>query len=213
LKRRWLVFSFVASCMLHSGESEVSVNVSTVKGRNNTTTTDAGSLLSVSPKDATSLSLRFGSVFTKVGAAELVGQVTIHAEYSTQYDFTESRFSYREGSGKYKNEGISLGLQSRWRHFLEYGIGGEVRYEHLTLANPEPISTGQYRPWLSLYLGRSFRGPGFTPFFGIEVAAPLTKSSHIGLTTDTGATTNDPKDFLKNMSPKMEISFVIGMRR
>jgi hypothetical protein len=142
-----------------------------------------------------------------------VGQVNIHAEYSAQYDFTETRFFYREGTGKYKNEGISLGLQSRWRRFLEYGIGGEVRYERLTLANSEPISTGQYRPWLNLYLGRSFKSQRFTPFFGIEVAAPLTRSSHIGLITDSGATTSDPKDFLKNMSPKMEISFGIGVRR
>jgi hypothetical protein len=145
-----------------------------------------------------------------------VGQVTIHAEHATRYDFTENAGSaYRQGTGKYKNEGISLGLQSRWRQLLEYGIGGEIRYEHLTLDNAEPVSTGQYRPWLNLYLGRSFKGTRFTPFFGIEVAAPLTRSSHIGLETDTrsGATRNDPKDFLKTLSPKWEISFVIGMRR
>ena len=203
----------MTSCMLYSGEAEVSVNVSATKGRSHTTTTDTGSKITASPKDATTLNLRFGSAFTNVGSAELLGQVTIHSEYSTKYEFTENGGFYREGTGKFKNEGIGLGVQARWRQVLEYAIGGEVRYEHLTLANAEPISTSQVRPWLNLYLGRSFKRQNFTPFFGIEVAVPLTKSSHIGSSTNFGGTTVDPKDFLKSMSPKFEISLVIGMRR
>jgi len=215
---RTMILSLVVSGMLCSAEPEVSLNLSRSQGRSYTTTAVPGWKVSASPDDATSLNLRFGAAFTNVGAAELVGQVTIHSEVTTTFGLIEDRGSiYREGGGKFKNEGLSLGLQTRWRQALEFGFGGEVRYEHLTLVGPDAISTGQYRPWLNAYLGRSFRMRRFTSFLGIEVAAPLTRTSKIGLVTVVDSnhveTALDPKDVMKSMSPRFEWSLVLGLRK
>ena len=203
---RSIVYLLIVSSIVYASDHEVSLNISGVSGRSFSSATTTGSQLSVSPKDAVSLGVRFGLTLTELGSAKVIAQTTIHSEYTTDYHFTDNSFYFREGTGKYKNEGISLGLNVRWQNFIEYGIGTEVRYEHLTLTNLDSTKVGQYRPWINFYAGHAFGGWSYTPFFGMEAALPLTHSSSLNAA-------QDPEELLKSMSPKFELTLVIGIRK
>ena len=203
---RSIALLLVTGSIIYAGEHDVSLNISGIKSRSFSTGPSASNQFSASPEDAVSLGLRFGFNFAELGSAKVIAQATIHAEYTTEYHFTQSGFYYREGTGKYKNEGISVGLNARWQNLIEYGVGTEVRYERLTLANYDSTTVGQYRPWINFYSGRTFEGRSYKPFFGIEAAIPLTHSN--SLNAD-----QDPKEFLKGISPKFEITLVIGIRK
>lgn len=206
LSIRPIVYLLVAGSIIYAGEHEVSLNISGIKNRSFSVGPSASNQFSASPEDAVSLGLRFGFDFAELGSAKVIAQTTIHSEYTTEYHFTQNGFYYREGTGKYKNEGISIGLNARWQNLVEYGIGAEVRYEHLTLTDNDSTTVGQYRPWISFYTGRAFEGRSYKPFFGIEAAMPLTHSSSLNAA-------QDPKVFLRGISPKFEITLVFGFRK
>jgi hypothetical protein len=152
------------------------------------------------------MGLRFGFGLTEIGSAKLIAQATVHSEYTTEFQFTDNSFFYREGTGKYKNEGMSIGLNARWQRLLEYGIGTEVRYERLTLTNEDSTKVGQYRPWVNFYSGRVFEGRGYRPFIGLELALPLTHSN-------SSNAAHDPTELLRGVSPKFEITLLVGIRK
>lgn len=203
---RAIAILLVTGATIYAGEHDVSLNISGIKNRDFTVGPSVDNQFSASPDDAVSLSLRFGFDLVELGSAKVNAQTTIHSEYTTKYSFTQTGFYYREGTGKFKNEGISVGLNTRWQSLIEYGVGTEIRYEHLTLVDQMSTKVGQYRPWINFYSGHIFKARSYKPFLGVEMAMPLTH-----LNSQNAA--QDPKELLKNLSPKFEISLIIGIRK
>ncbi len=95
----------------------------------------------------------------------------------------------------------SLGAMFNFKAGVAIGAGIEYRSEKLSTSTE---STTYGRPWARANIGYAIPSPLVKPFFGLEVAAPLTSKSY-----DAGAT---DAENLKAIAPKLQLGIYAGLR-
>ncbi len=126
---------------------------------------------------------------------------------ATWHNKTTGDLSY--GGTKYgelDNQYWAAGAMVNWKLLVNVGAGVEYRSEKLTWSSTTPAFTNgdttQGRTWARLNIGFSIPTPVVSPFFALEVAAPLSKK-------DSTAT---PKDFAEALAPQVQIGIYGGIR-
>ncbi len=126
---------------------------------------------------------------------------------ATWHNKTTGDLSY--GGTKYgelENQYWAVGAMVNWKLLVNVGAGVEYRTEKLTYRVTAPVAgsgdTTQGRPWARVNVGFSIPTPLVSPFFTLEVAAPLSKK-------DTTATYGDLSEAL---APQVQIGIYGGIR-
>lgn len=106
--------------------------------------------------------------------------------------------------GELENQYWAAGAMVNWKLLVNVGAGVEYRSEKLTFRPNTGASTDNTlgRPWARVNVGFSIPTPIVSPFFTVEVAAPLTKK-------DTATTT---KDLTEALAPQVQIGVYGGIR-
>jgi hypothetical protein len=110
--------------------------------------------------------------------------------------------------GELDNQYWAAGAMVNWKLLVNVGAGVEYRTEKLTWRTTNGGllrgngDTTQGRAWARVNVGFSIPTPVVSPFFALEVAAPLSK----------GNTTNTPKDFADALAPQAQIGIYGGIR-
>jgi len=108
--------------------------------------------------------------------------------------------------GELDNQYWAVGAMVNWKFLVNVGAGVEYRTEKLTWQTTSgPLGNGdtnQGRAWARVNVGFSIPTPVVSPFFALEVAAPLSKNSM----------TNTPKDFAEALAPQVQIGIYGGIR-
>jgi len=110
--------------------------------------------------------------------------------------------------GEMDNQYWAAGAMVNWKLLVNVGAGVEYRSEKLTWRTTNALGslgngdTTQGRPWARVNVGFSIPTPVVSPFFLLEVAAPLSKKD----------TTSTPKDFAEAMAPQVQIGIYGGIR-
>ena len=106
--------------------------------------------------------------------------------------------------GKYGVSYGALGAQVGWKFLVNFNVGIEYRQEKLT---SDRGALGKYettlnRPWARAGIGFSIPLPVVSPFFRVEIAAPLTKED----------ISNSPEAIAKAMAPQGQAGVYVGIR-
>jgi len=108
--------------------------------------------------------------------------------------------------GELDNQYWAAGAMVNWKLLVNVGAGVEYRSEKQTWRSTVPaLGNGdvtQGRTWARLNIGFSIPTPVVSPFFALEVAAPLSKKD----------TTSTPGDFTEAMAPQVQIGVYGGIR-
>lgn len=106
--------------------------------------------------------------------------------------------------GELENQYWAAGAMVNWKLLVNVGAGVEYRSEKLTFRPSSGASTDTTlgRPWARVNVGFSIPTPIVSPFFTVEVAAPLTKKD--------SATTY--KDLTEALAPQVQIGIYGGIR-
>jgi len=94
----------------------------------------------------------------------------------------------------------SVGAMFNFKAVVAVGAGLEYRAEKLDV---EGESTTYNRPWIRANIGYAIPSPLVKPFFGLEVAFPLTSTSN---------KFDSIENTLKSMAPKNQIGIYAGIR-
>jgi hypothetical protein len=108
--------------------------------------------------------------------------------------------------GELDNQYWAAGAMVNWKLLVNVGAGVEYRSEKLTWRSTVPaLSNGdatQGRTWARVNIGFSIPTPVVSPFFAVEVAAPLSKKD----------STTTPKDLVEALAPQVQIGVYGGIR-
>jgi hypothetical protein len=108
--------------------------------------------------------------------------------------------------GELDNQYWAVGAMVNWKLLVNVGAGVEYRSEKLTYRTTTPIvSSGDAtygRPWARVNIGFSIPTPVVSPFFALEVAAPLSKKD----------TTTSYHDLSEALAPQVQIGIYGGIR-
>ncbi|MDR3682728.1 MAG: hypothetical protein P4L11_03275 [Geothrix sp.] len=149
----------------------------------------------------TGLGVRYGFDVLDLKVAALQLNATWHNK--TTGDLTANGTKL----GELDNQYWAAGAMVNWKLLVNVGAGVEYRTEKLTWrsTNALPMGNGdttQGRAWARVNVGFSIPTPVVSPFFALEVAAPLSKSS----------IANTPKDFADTLAPQVQIGVYGGIR-
>ena len=100
----------------------------------------------------------------------------------------------------FKQSHWSIGAMFNFKAVVAVGAGLEYRAEKL---EAEGESTTYNRPWIRANIGYAIPSPMVKPFFGVEVAFPLTNTSN---------KFDSIENVLKSMAPKNQIGLYAGIR-
>ena len=115
------------------------------------------------------------------------------------------------GSAKYgelDNQYWAAGAMVNWKLLVNVGAGVEYRSEKLTWRSTYAASTlgsgdtTTGRPWAKVNIGFSIPTPVVSPFFVVELAAPLSKKD----------SASAPKDLSEALAPQVQIGVYGGIR-
>jgi len=106
--------------------------------------------------------------------------------------------------GELDNQYWAAGAMVNWKLLVNVGAGVEYRSEKMTWRATSLGSgdTTTGRPWAKVNIGFSVPTPVVSPFFTVEVAAPLSKK-------DSSTTA---KDLAEAMAPQLQIGVYGGIR-
>jgi hypothetical protein len=108
--------------------------------------------------------------------------------------------------GELENQYWAVGAMVNWKLLVNVGAGVEYRSEKLTWhSTTAAYGSGDAtlgRPWARVNVGFSIPTPVVSPFFAVEVAAPLSKKD----------TTGTPSDFTEALAPQVQIGIYGGIR-
>ena len=108
--------------------------------------------------------------------------------------------------GELDNQYWAAGAMVNWKFLVNFGAGVEYRQEKLAWRSSLPgLANGDNtlsRPWARVNVGFSIPTPLVSPFFTLEVAAPLSKKD----------ATAAPKDFAEAMAPQVQVGIYGGIR-
>ena len=154
---------------------------------------------SVQPKSKTVLGARVGYSVVDLGPA--LFQLT--AGFQPKTDATLEANGTDVGS-KFQHQHMSVGAMFNFKAGVAFGAGIEYRFEKLNVVDSGLSDTSYNRPWLRANVGYALPSPIVKPFFGLEVALPLTSKSF-------SATASD-EDNMKAFAPKLQIGLYGGIR-
>lgn len=127
---------------------------------------------------------------------------------ATWHNKTTSNLNSSGGKqGEFDNQYWAAGAMVNWKLLVNVGAGLEYRSEKLAWRNyvpalPQGAETTQGRAWARVNVGFSIPTPLVSPFFLLEVAAPVSKTS----------STNTPKDLTEALAPQVQIGIYGGIR-
>ncbi len=161
-------------------------------------TFDTNKYDAVSP---TGLGIRYGFDVLDLKVAALQLNATWHNK--TTGDLTYGGTKY----GELDNQYWAAGAMVNWKLLVNMGAGVEYRTEKLSWRPTGTLLMGngdttQGRAWARVNVGFSIPTPLISPFFALELAAPLSK----------GSATNTPKDFAEALAPQAQIGIYGGIR-
>jgi len=106
--------------------------------------------------------------------------------------------------GELDNQYIAAGAMVNWKLLVNIGAGVEYRSEKLTFRPTTGASTDSTlgRPWARVNVGFSIPTPVVSPFFLLEVAAPLSKKD----------STTSAKDLTDALAPQVQVGIYGGIR-
>jgi len=106
--------------------------------------------------------------------------------------------------GELDNQYWAAGAMVNWKFLVNVGAGVEYRSEKLTWrpASGPSTDTTLGRPWARVNVGFSIPTPVVSPFFTLEVAAPLSKKDNGGSLTDV----------TEALAPQVQVGIYGGIR-
>lgn len=124
---------------------------------------------------------------------------------ATWHNKTKGDLSY--GGTKYgelENQYWAAGAMVNWKLLVNVGAGVEYRSEKMSFrpTGSASVDSTLARPWARVNVGFSIPTPVVSPFFMLEVAAPLSKKD----------TTSTPKDLTEALAPQVQIGVYGGIR-
>jgi len=160
------------------------------------------------PAKKTVASIRFGYAVADIGPA--LFQLTAGYQPLVKTDVKQSGGTIPDGSSipnlSYDQKHWSVGAMFNFKAVVAVGAGLEYRSETLSTSGSNGLNTSATygRPWARLNAGYAIPSPVVKPFFGLEVAAPLTSKSY-----DRNASS---VEFLKMLAPKLQVGLYAGIR-
>ncbi|HEX4846142.1 MAG TPA: hypothetical protein VFV26_07965 [Geothrix sp.] len=195
-KKLFALSALVAMATIPASAGEVGLLVDKQFGKAQTAAFGLGQKYdAVSP---TGFGIRGGFDVLDLKVAALQMNATWHNK--TKGDLTYGGTKY----GELENQYWAVGAMVNWKLLVNVGAGVEYRSESLTW-RPTSGSTTEGtlgRPWARVNVGFSIPTPIVSPFFTVEVAAPLSKK-------DTTATY---KDLTEAMAPQVQVGIYGGIR-
>jgi hypothetical protein len=161
----------------------------------------SGSSKSYEAVSPTGLGLRLGYDVLDLKVAALQVNATWHNKTTGDLKFGGTKY------GELDNQYWAAGAMVNWKLLVNVGAGVEYRSEKQTWRTTGLPTLGngdnsQGRAWARVNLGFSIPTPVVSPFFSVEVAAPLSKKD----------ATSTPKDFSDAMAPQLQIGVYGGIR-
>jgi hypothetical protein len=143
--------------------------------------------------------IRFGYSVVDMGPA--LFQITAGYQPEVKSGVSATLGGVAEGKGTdFKQSHWAVGAMFNFKAVVAVGAGLEYRAEKLELLNE---STTYNRPWARLNAGYAIPSPLVKPFFGVEVAFPLTNTSN---------KFDSIENTLKSMAPKNQFGLYAGIR-
>ncbi len=192
--RRGLLFvSLLASLPASAGE--LGLLIDKQAGKAQTAAFSGQKYDAVSP---TGLGIRGGFDVLDLKIAALQLNATWHNKTKGDLDFGTGKV------GELENQYRAAGAMVNWKLLVNVGAGVEYRSEKLTFRPSGGGSTDSTlgRPWARVNVGFSIPTPVVSPFFLLEVAAPLSKKD----------STTTVKDLTDAMAPQVQIGIYGGIR-
>lgn len=148
----------------------------------------------------TGLGIRGGVDILDLKIAALQLNATWHNKTTGDLSYGGTKY------GELDNQYWAAGAMVNWKLLVNVGAGVEYRSEKLSWRSTTPAFTNgdttQGRTWARVNIGFSIPTPVVSPFFTLEVAAPLSKKD----------STTTPKDFAEALSPQIQIGIYGGIR-
>jgi len=148
----------------------------------------------------TGLGIRYGFDVLDLKVAALQLNATWHNKTTGDLTYGGTK------TGELDNQYWAAGAMVNWKLLVNVGAGVEYRSEKLTWRSSLPAfgngDTTQGRAWAKVNIGFSIPTPVVSPFFALELAAPLSKSN----------ATSTPKDFTDALAPQAQIGIYGGIR-
>jgi hypothetical protein len=196
MRKRFLLVFAVAALPVMGGELGLLVDKQFGKAQ----VFDSSNYDAVSP---TGLGIRGGFDILDLKVAALQLNATWHNK--TTGDLTAGGTK----NGELDNQYWAAGAMVNWKLLVNVGAGVEYRSEKQTWRSTNAANvfgsggdTTQGRAWARINFGFSIPTPVVSPFFALELAAPLSKSN----------TTTLPKDFSEAMAPQAQVGIYGGIR-
>lgn len=199
MRGKWLLVTALTTLtVLPASAGEVGVLLDKQVGKAQTAAFGTGQKYdAVSP---TGFALRGGFDLLDLKVAALQLNATWHNKTTGDLSYGGTKY------GELENQYWAVGAMVNWKLLVNVGAGVEYRTEKLTYRVTAPIAgsgdTTQGRPWARVNVGFSIPTPLVSPFFTLEVAAPLSKK-------DTTATYGDLSEAL---APQVQIGIYGGIR-
>ncbi len=154
-----------------------------------------------SPDNKTVYAARFGYSVVDLGPA--LFQLTASYQPESKSTVKLTLGGAPVGESELKQSHWSVGAMFNFKAVVAFGAGLEYRSEKLSDGFD---STTYGRPWIRANAGYAIPSPLVKPFFGVEVAFPLTtKSSKVDPSTSA-------EDVLKATAPKSQFGIYAGIR-
>jgi hypothetical protein len=149
----------------------------------------------------TGLGIRAGFDVLDLKVAALQLNATWHNKTTGDLNFGTGKV------GEMDNQYWAAGAMVNWKLLVNVGAGVEYRSEKQTWRTSplNPLGNGdttQGRAWARVNIGFSIPTPLVSPFFALELAAPLSKSS----------STSTAKDLAEALAPQAQIGIYGGIR-
>lgn len=195
---RWRLLLVSLLVILPATAGEVGLLIDKQAGKAQTAT--AFSTQKFDAVSPTGLGIRGGFDILDLKIAALQVNATWHNKTTGDLSYGGTKY------GELDNQYWAAGAMVNWKLLVNVGAGVEYRSEKLTWRSTTPTFTNgdttQGRTWARLNIGFSIPTPVVSPFFALEVAAPLSKK-------DSTAT---PKDFAEALAPQVQIGIYGGIR-
>ena len=194
MRNKVILASLMAALPLTAGELGVLVDKQFGKAQ----TAAFGASQKYDAISPTGLGLRGGFDVLDLKIAALQLNATWHNK--TKGDLAYGGTKY----GELENQYWAAGAMVNWKLLVNVGAGVEYRSESLTFRPTAGTSTDatQGRMWARVNLGFSIPTPAISPFFALEVAAPLSKKD----------STSTAKDLTEALSPQVQVGIYGGIR-
>jgi hypothetical protein len=199
MRKRLLLVPVLAALPVFAGEVGVLLDKQIGKAQAGTIASGSQKYDAVSP---TGFGFRAGFDVLDLKVAALQLNATWHNKTTSDLEYGGAK------KGEFDNQYWAAGAMVNWKLLVNVGAGVEYRTEKLTWRNTVPANpfqsgdTTQGRTWARVNVGFSIPTPIVSPFFLLEVAAPVSKNS----------STSTSKDLAEALSPQLQVGVYAGIR-